>query len=490
MGRGRGLLDFDMGDPFKPAASGEGSFLSSPAAQGLLGALFGGAAAARRGAPWNTLGAAGLSGLHGYNVGQKGAADLKQQQLEQNIMRGFMGDAPNVGGQSMSNGQGPTVGNMQNLQTLQTQQPDPTQQQLQYAKAMTMINPAKANAMLNNIKFVSDGVKRESGATYINPATGAVTYMPKIGENQDYNPSTRTVRPVSGALETIAALTGAQKTAEERAKARYTPLPTNFTSGGVPVGGSVASYLDGGWGGVNQQYANGQPERNNERLRYLQEELATEQAKPNQNPTNIAALQREIARASPASQIPRLDSAAEQAAQKVAAEKGAENARAAEQRYGQMSAGIGQARQLLKSGATGSGAGALYDSAAGFFGASPKGANEARQLETLAAWMTMNTPRMEGPQSDKDSLLYRQMAALVGDRTVPNEQRLKAVDTLESLQDKYRHLNVPAEMRMPGVKTETQQPTQQQGVVMSKSGKPMVQVNGQWHYVTGATGGW
>lgn len=53
-------------------------FAKSPAGVGLLSAVAGGLAGARRGAPLNTLGAAGLAGLTGYNA----ASAMQEKQLE------------------------------------------------------------------------------------------------------------------------------------------------------------------------------------------------------------------------------------------------------------------------------------------------------------------------------------------------------------------------------------------------------------------------
>lgn len=53
-------------------------FAKSPAGVGLLSAVAGGLAGARRGAPLNTLGAAGLAGLTGYNA----ASSIQEKQLE------------------------------------------------------------------------------------------------------------------------------------------------------------------------------------------------------------------------------------------------------------------------------------------------------------------------------------------------------------------------------------------------------------------------
>lgn len=53
-------------------------FAKSPAGVGLLSAVAGGLAGARRGAPLNTLGAAGLAGLTGYNA----ASALQEEQMK------------------------------------------------------------------------------------------------------------------------------------------------------------------------------------------------------------------------------------------------------------------------------------------------------------------------------------------------------------------------------------------------------------------------
>lgn len=117
-----------------------------------------------------------------------------------------------------------------------------------------------------------------------------------------------------------------------------------------------------------------------------------------------------------------------------------ENAVAAQKLNDQLKAGIAAARKLIPN-ATASGAGALVDKGAAFFGKSTEGADAAAQLDTIAGWMTSNVPRMQGPQSDKDVLLYKQMAGDVSNRTLPASRRLAALDALEGLQKKYADIN-------------------------------------------------
>ena len=105
-----------------------------------------------------------------------------------------------------------------------------------------------------------------------------------------------------------------------------------------------------------------------------------------------------------------------------------------------------QAEGILKTGPTGSGAGAVLDAAGRAVGVSRDAAVKAGQLETLSGWLVANVPRMEGPQSNFDVQVYTTMAGKVGDRTVPVPERLAALDELRKLQNKYKSLNqnVPA----------------------------------------------
>ena len=93
---------------------------------------------------------------------------------------------------------------------------------------------------------------------------------------------------------------------------------------------------------------------------------------------------------------------------------------------------------------TGSGVGAAVDFLGGLVGMSPAGSVQAQQLEAVGGALTSKMPRMEGPQSDKDTMLYKQMAAMVGDRTVPVDRRKAALQTVKELWAKYERLNPDA----------------------------------------------
>jgi hypothetical protein len=90
---------------------------------------------------------------------------------------------------------------------------------------------------------------------------------------------------------------------------------------------------------------------------------------------------------------------------------------------------------------TGSGIGAAYDTVAGVFGASPEGAKEAQSLKAIGGALVSKMPRMEGPQSDKDVALYKEMAGVVGDATIPRARRVAALEKVKDLWAKYEKFN-------------------------------------------------
>ncbi|HAK92470.1 hypothetical protein [Massilia timonae] len=97
---------------------------------------------------------------------------------------------------------------------------------------------------------------------------------------------------------------------------------------------------------------------------------------------------------------------------------------------------ITDAEKLIK-GATGSYLGAAADHAARWYGHATPGAQNIAQLSVLEGNLMMAQPRMEGPQSNMDVALYKQMAAQIGDPTVPYATKKAALTTLKSLYKKY-----------------------------------------------------
>jgi len=97
---------------------------------------------------------------------------------------------------------------------------------------------------------------------------------------------------------------------------------------------------------------------------------------------------------------------------------------------------INQAETLLDT-ATGSLTGTGVDVLAGAFGKSTQGAKSSAQLKAIQGALVAKMPKMSGPQSDKDVLLYREMAAQVGDSTLPTDTRRAALETLREIQERY-----------------------------------------------------
>lgn len=97
---------------------------------------------------------------------------------------------------------------------------------------------------------------------------------------------------------------------------------------------------------------------------------------------------------------------------------------------------LGSADKLIES-ATGSYAGAGWDQGARLFGSAPEGAKSIAQLKVIEGQLMMGQPRMEGPQSNMDVQLYRQMAGQIGDPTVPSDIKKAAISTIRTLTQKY-----------------------------------------------------
>ncbi len=81
--------------------------------------------------------------------------------------------------------------------------------------------------------------------------------------------------------------------------------------------------------------------------------------------------------------------------------------------------------------------GAGIDQAARVFGQSTGGAQAAAQLKALEGALVSKMPKMSGPQSDKDVLLYKQMAGQLGDPTIPADTKKAALTTIKKIQERY-----------------------------------------------------
>ena len=120
---------------------------------------------------------------------------------------------------------------------------------------------------------------------------------------------------------------------------------------------------------------------------------------------------------------------------------------------------IDQAEPLLK-GATGSYGGLAIDKIAQAFAVATPGSVKAQQLKAIEGALVSKMPKMSGPQSDKDVLLYRQMAAVIGDETVPYESKVAALGEVRAIQERYAGMapgssraSAPAKQAGPAVGT-------------------------------------
>ena len=86
---------------------------------------------------------------------------------------------------------------------------------------------------------------------------------------------------------------------------------------------------------------------------------------------------------------------------------------------------------------TGSVIGSGVDMVAGATGYGTKGATAIGQLKTIEGQLIGNMPRMEGPQSDADRMLYQQAAGDIANAMKPREIRRAAVQTIRKLQERY-----------------------------------------------------
>ena len=95
----------------------------------------------------------------------------------------------------------------------------------------------------------------------------------------------------------------------------------------------------------------------------------------------------------------------------------------------------------LLSNARGGYASAGVDFVGGALGYSTDNAKTTAQLKALSGQLVALMPKMSGPQSDKDVQMYREMAGNLADPTTPVATRLASLQTIQTLNDKYKELN-------------------------------------------------
>lgn len=103
---------------------------------------------------------------------------------------------------------------------------------------------------------------------------------------------------------------------------------------------------------------------------------------------------------------------------------------------------LDQADPLL-SKATGSRIGNIVDIGMQAVGQSNPGAQAAAQLKALEGMLISKMPKMSGPQSDKDVLLYKQMAGQIGDPNIPEATKRAAITTIRQINERYAGVSAP-----------------------------------------------
>ena len=105
---------------------------------------------------------------------------------------------------------------------------------------------------------------------------------------------------------------------------------------------------------------------------------------------------------------------------------------------------LDQAEKLIDK-STSSYGGFAVDKAAQVGGFATPGAQAAAQLRALEGALIAKMPKMSGPQSDKDVLLYKQMAGQIGDPTIPAATKKAALSTIREIQNRAAGIVAPGQ---------------------------------------------
>jgi len=99
--------------------------------------------------------------------------------------------------------------------------------------------------------------------------------------------------------------------------------------------------------------------------------------------------------------------------------------------------GLVEQAKLLLPKATSGGVATAVKGGKALFNVSDEATQADAGLKAIAAALTSNVPRFEGPQGVLDVELYKQAAGDVANTNIPTEDRLAALDTIQSLNEKY-----------------------------------------------------
>ena len=126
----------------------------------------------------------------------------------------------------------------------------------------------------------------------------------------------------------------------------------------------------------------------------------------------------------------------------------------------QLDYAISELENAIKKGgdleaATGSGVGALVDTAAGFAGYATPGSIASARLKPVQDIILKMVPRFEGPQSDRDVVSYRQASGELANEKLPVETRRAAAKTIIRLMKARKGQFITSEMASGEVPVQT-----------------------------------
>jgi hypothetical protein len=122
--------------------------------------------------------------------------------------------------------------------------------------------------------------------------------------------------------------------------------------------------------------------------------------------------------------------------------------------------------------ATNSDLGAVWDRTQRVWGGSNKGAEAIAKLKVTEANLMSLQPRMEGPQSNLDVQLYREMAGQIADPAIPRAQKQAALNEIIRLHKKYAGVWADAPNTTSGtISTPQLSPTAQQLLERVRAGQ-------------------
>lgn len=186
------------------------NFFQSPGGQGLLSAVAGYAAGARRGTPVNNIGRGLLSGVTGYQNSLEEQKKLDQKKAIASFFGGSSAGAPKQTG-TPDAGQSGAYGSPGGMGGLRGKTID----EIAYAKAVLGVD------VLEPWKIAQTGLEKKSGNYFYNPATGETELLPNVEPGINYDPQTRQAAPIAGYAPAKAHQAGMVAGAEAGAKHPY-----------------------------------------------------------------------------------------------------------------------------------------------------------------------------------------------------------------------------------------------------------------------------